>query len=113
MSSDEVSEKKNAFGEPGGFQPGGDNYDAERRGSTTVQGRKMSRIGPPPRGSISVEADGDTGEHAKLVALEEGNGIQYRTCSWKMVRNPIQSVASCNDSQHHLQGSQETCANKD
>lgn len=92
MSSDEVSEKKNVFGEPGAFQPGDGNIDAERRGSTNVQGRKMSRIGPPPKGSISLEGDGVIDEHSKLVALEEGNGIQYRTCSWQMVRYPSQTA---------------------
>lgn len=91
MSSDEVSEKK-VFGEPGSFQPGDGGLDTERRASTSVQGRKMSRIGPPPKGSISLEADELQDEHSKLVALEEGNGIQYRTCSWQMVRRPSQTA---------------------
>ena len=78
MSSDEMSAEK-AFGEPGSFQPGGD-VEGGRRDSTIVQGRKMSRIGPPPRGSVSAD------EHAKLVEMEADNAIQYRTCSWQMVR---------------------------
>jgi hypothetical protein len=54
-----------------------------RRSSTTVQGRKMSRIGPPPKlGSIPV--DSDEGEaQAKLVEMEADNAIKYRTCSWQ------------------------------
>ncbi len=76
MSSEE-SEKR-AFGEKGTFNPDGD-VEGGRRGSTMVQGRKMSRIGPAPRGSISAD------EHAKLVEMEADNAIQYRTCSWQMV----------------------------
>ena len=43
----------------------------------------MSRIGPPPKlGSIAANSDeGDA--QAKLIELEEGNAIKYRTCSWQ------------------------------
>lgn len=78
------NEKKDVFGEPGSFRPE-DNIDTERRGSTTVGGRKMSRIGPPPRLG-SIPGDSDQGEEqARLVAMEADNAIKYRTCSWQKV----------------------------
>jgi hypothetical protein len=81
----DFNEKSVVFGEPGSFKPEG-GIDAERRGSATAGGRKMSRIGPPPKlGSIPGDSDeGD--EHARLVAMEADAAIQYRTCSWQMVR---------------------------
>ena len=84
----DFNEKKDAFGAGGSFQP--QNGDLEgRRGSTTVQGRKMSRIGPPVKmGSIPGGSDEDD-EHGRLVAMEADNAIQYRTCSWQMVRSKI------------------------
>lgn len=59
-------------------------YATERRGSTNVGGRKMSRIGPPP-GHLSAHTDEGVDEYAKLVALEADNSIKYRTCSWQKV----------------------------
>jgi hypothetical protein len=81
----DFNEKKHQFGE-GGFQPDGD-MNGERRGSVTVGGRKMSRIGPSPKlGSVPVDSDeGDV--QARLIAMEADNAIQYRTCSWQKVRN--------------------------
>jgi hypothetical protein len=68
-----VYEKDGSSGELGG----------QRRGSVTVDGRRMSRIGPPPKGSIVDAEQGE--EQARLVAAEAGNEIQYRTCSWQKV----------------------------
>lgn len=77
-------EKKHSFGEGGTFDPNGQ-MNGSRRGSTTVQGRKMSRIGPPPKlGSIPVDSD-DGDVQARLIAMEADNAIQYRTCSWQKV----------------------------
>ncbi|KIW60632.1 hypothetical protein PV05_00834 [Exophiala xenobiotica] len=80
-----LTEKDQPFGEAGAFKPG-DNVDLERRGSTTVAGRKMSRIGPPPRKSSIVPVSDDNGivdEYGKLVEMEAGDAIKYRTCSWQ------------------------------
>jgi hypothetical protein len=84
----DVNEKSHAFGGAGSFKPEGGS-DAERRGSTNVQGRKMSRIGPPPKlGSIPGGSDqGD--DQAQLLAMEADNAIQYRTCSWQKVRRVL------------------------
>lgn len=77
----EIYEKKqeDTFGGP--FD-----YDAEnggRRLSTTVNGRKMSRIGPPPKLG-SIPNDSDEGEtQQKLIEMEAENAIKYRTCSWQ------------------------------
>lgn len=61
------------------------NLESGRRGSVTVDGRRMSRIGPAPRGSI---VDANMGEeHGRLVQQEAGNAIQYRTCSWQKVHD--------------------------
>ena len=82
-----LTEKDQPFGETGAFKPG-DNVDLERRGSTTVAGRKMSRIGPPPRNSSIVPVSDDNGivdEYGKLVEMEAGDAIKYRTCSWQKV----------------------------
>ena len=87
----DVNEKYGAFGEKGSFKPDG-GLDVERRGSrrgsTTINGRKMSRIGPPPNtpGSIVAGDSDEEVEHARLLALEADNAIQYRTCSWQKVR---------------------------
>ncbi len=86
-----MNEKDGAFGEKGSFKPHG-GRDAEaggsRRGSTMINGRKMSRIGPPPNtpGSIIPGDSDEEVEHARLLALEADNAIQYRTCSWQKVR---------------------------
>ena len=90
----DMNEKDVTFGEKGAFHPGGDINGAERRGSrrgsaTLVAGRKMSRIGPPLRQGSLPDGDDETEEHARLVALEADNAIQYRTCSWQKVRNPV------------------------
>ena len=77
-------EKNEPFGEPGSFKPD-QNVDVERRNSTTVHGRKMSRIGPPPKiGSIPDDScSGD--DYNKLVEMEAHDAIKYRTCSWQKV----------------------------
>ena len=96
---DGPNEKNYAFGEGDSFKPEG-NYDPEgqRRGSTIVAGRKMSRIGPPPKGSISASAPvGDElDSQAQLVAMEANNAIKYRTCSWPMVSHllPIHTATT-------------------
>ena len=66
------------------FEPGDEKYDGDRRGSTIVQGRKMSRIGPP-LDSLAVIAPVGNAEHSKLVEMEADNAIKYRTCSWQKV----------------------------
>lgn len=83
------TDKDEPFGAAGSFRPG-DNVDLERRSSvTTVQGRKMSRIAPPPRNSsivpVTVEDDGVKDEYGKLVEMEANDAIKYRTCSWQKV----------------------------
>jgi hypothetical protein len=85
--SDLREKNEPAFGEGGSFKPNGDADLESRRGSTTTQGRRMSRIGPPPKSSAVSFPDG-TGsddEHGKLVAMEADNAIKYRTCSWQKV----------------------------
>jgi hypothetical protein len=78
-----VGEKDQPFGEAGGFKPG-DNVDVERRDSTNVHGRKMSRIAPPPRNSVVVADDSSSvDEFGKLVEMEANDAIKYRTCSWQ------------------------------
>lgn len=57
-----------------------------RRSSTTVGGRRMSRIAPPKIGEIPSDS-GSGDEHAKLTEMEAENAIKYRTCSWQKVRN--------------------------
>jgi hypothetical protein len=83
-----IPEKNEPFGEPGSFAPGGRDADVERRSSTIVAGRKMSRIGPPPRNSsLPVLDDTSSGEeYNKLVEMEAHDAIKYRTCSWQKVR---------------------------
>jgi hypothetical protein len=45
----------------------------------------MSRIGPPP-GALKVVTDSDEqDEISRLLELEAGNAIKYRTCSWQKV----------------------------
>ena len=76
-----------AFGDGGSFNPDG-HADVETGGSTTVQGRRMSRIGPPPKGPGSVSVPDVAladDEYGKLVAMEADNAIKYRTCSWQKV----------------------------
>lgn len=82
-----VGEKNEPFGEAGSFKPErGNGEDVERRTSTTAHGRKMSRIGPPPRNSSIVPDDTGSGdEYSKLVEMEAGDAIKYRTCSWQKV----------------------------
>ncbi|OCT44770.1 N amino acid transport system protein [Cladophialophora carrionii] len=82
--SDVREKSEPGFGEGGSFNPSG-SVDLERRGSTTVHGRKMSRIGPPPKpGSLSLpDTSGSDDEYGKLVAMEADNAIKYRTCSWQ------------------------------
>lgn len=80
------------FGIANSFQPGNEK-EAEsqrrdsRRGSTILpDGRKMSRIGPPP-GTLKAPGSDTDSEDAigRLVELEAENAIKYRTCSWQKV----------------------------
>lgn len=78
------------FGQPGVLKPD-QNVGADleaRRTSTSVNGRRMSRIGPPPKQSLEIPvadnaSSGD--EYGKLVEMEANDAIQYRTCSWQKV----------------------------
>lgn len=80
-------EKHNGSSSPGLGKPEGpDNYghDLERRLSTTVQGKKMNRIAPPPgrKGSIADPGNPDIDAQQQMLDMEADNAIQYRTCSW-------------------------------
>lgn len=80
-------ERDEPFGTAGSFSPNNEKEaEAQRRGSTTLpDGRKMSRIGPPA-GALKVASDSDSqDEISRLVELEAGNAIKYRTCSWQKV----------------------------
>lgn len=83
-----ITEKRDEpFGTAGSFSPNNEKEaEAQRRGSTILpDGRKMSRIGPPPS-VFKVTADSDSqDEISRLVELEAGNAIKYRTCSWQKV----------------------------
>lgn len=83
MATKEKVADEAAFGTSGAFQPANKEADPERRMSTNVGGRKLSRIGPPPKlGSIAAGSDsGD--EQQRLMELEADNAIKYRTCSWQ------------------------------
>lgn len=63
-----------------------ENVDTERRGSTMVHGRKLSRIGPAP---ALLAGDSSDEEYTKLVEMEAENAIKYRTCSWQKVNDPF------------------------
>ena len=65
--------------------------ESQRRSSTILpDGRKMSRIGPPPGMLHPPGSDDDSGDDiGRLVELEAENAIKYRTCSWQKVNlNP-------------------------
>ncbi|KIX04301.1 uncharacterized protein Z518_05168 [Rhinocladiella mackenziei CBS 650.93] len=80
----EVREKDGIFGEPDSFKLGQDVDIEQRRNSTTVHGRKMSRIGPPPKtGSLAGIDPDSVDEYGKLVEMEANDAIKYRTCSWQ------------------------------
>jgi hypothetical protein len=83
-----ISENKDeSFVTAGSFNPGNEKEaEAQRRGSTILPGgRKMGRIGPPLRTS-KIEDDPDTrDEISRLVDMEAGNSIKYRTCTWQKV----------------------------
>lgn len=82
----EVREKnEQGFGEASSFPAGQDVDIEQRRGSTTVQGRRMSRIGPPPKLGSVPDDSGSGEEYTKLVEMEAGDAIKYRTCSWQKV----------------------------
>jgi hypothetical protein len=84
------------FGTAGSFSPNNEKEaEAQRRGSTTLpDGRKMSRIGPPP-GALKVTPESDSqDEISRLVELEAGNAIKYRTCSWQKVS--MYPILPCN-----------------
>ena len=88
------------FGTAGSFQPNNEK-EAEsqrrdsRRGSTILpDGRRMSRIGPPPD-TLKVGFDTDSEDvHGRLVELEADNAIKYRTCSWQKVQTPTSFLTS-------------------
>ena len=90
MSGNEKGDEP--FGTANSFQPdNGKEAEAQRRDSTILpDGRRMSRIGPPP-GALKVASDSGTqDEISKLVEMEAGNAIKYRTCSWqKVIACPI------------------------
>jgi hypothetical protein len=70
--------------EPTEITPNG--WSAWFGGKSTVIG---PRIGPVLEGINIGESDTDessTGILDKQIALEAGNAIQYRTCSWQKVR---------------------------
>ncbi len=91
------SEKQNdGFGTAGSFQPNNEKEaESQRRGSTILpDGRKMSRIGPPP-GALKAGSDTDSEDvHGRLVELEADNAIKYRTCSWQKVHTPTSFFAA-------------------
>lgn len=77
------------FGQGGILKPD-ENHEANleaRRNSTSVQGRRMSRIGPPPKKSLEIPIDDNSSgdEYDKLVEMEANDAIKYRTCSWQKV----------------------------
>ena len=86
-----VNEKKEepGFGQSGFLQPNenGPTDAQDRRYSTTsVHGRRMSRIGPPRKSSLDITDDTGSGdEYNRLVEMEANDAIKYRTCSWQKV----------------------------
>ena len=90
MSIDE--RKDEPIGNAGSFNPENEKEaESQRRNSTILpDGRKMSRIGPPP-GALKVATDSDSvDEISRLVEMEAGNEIKYRTCTWqKVIARPI------------------------
>ncbi|RVX74230.1 hypothetical protein B0A52_02062 [Exophiala mesophila] len=84
-----VNEKKEepGFGQSGFLQPNenGPTDAQDRRYSTTsVHGRRMSRIGPPRKSSLDITDDTGSGdEYNRLVEMEANDAIKYRTCSWQ------------------------------
>ena len=93
-----INEKKEQpFGAGGSFAP--NEKDAERdggrRNSTLLpDGRRKSRIGPPP-GQVMVDSDTDSqNDHGRLVEMEAENAIKYRTCSWQKVINSLPRLGS-------------------
>ena len=94
-----INEKKyEPFGTAGSFNPNnGKEAEAQRRGSTTLpDGRRMSRIGPPPGALKVATVTDEQDEISRLVELEAGNAIKYRTCSWqKVIVYPIIPPFTC------------------
>jgi len=85
-----LNEKTESGFVQGGILKPDENHGADlesRRNSTSVQGRRMSRIGPPPKKSLEIPIDesGSGDEYSKLVEMEANDAIQYRTCSWQKV----------------------------
>jgi len=89
-------EKDETLGKGESFQPRptADLEGQRKYSSAVVQGRKMSRIAPPPRtGSQAVPppvlADdvSSQDEFTKLVEMEAEDAIKYRTCSWQKVNS--------------------------
>lgn len=73
------------FGDGGTFNPDQQADLEQRRNSTTVHGRRMSRIGPPPKLGSLPDESGSGDEYDKLVEMEANDAIKYRTCSWQKV----------------------------
>ena len=90
VTSGHAEKQSDGFGTAGSFQPANEKEaESQRRGSTILpDGRKLSRIGPPP-GSLKAGSDTDAEDvHGRLVEMEAGNAIKYRTCSWQKVYTP-------------------------
>lgn len=80
--ADDGRDSDNISPKPEGYDAEG--YGAERRMSTTVQGKKWNRICPPAnrKGSVGHIDDSDNDMADRLVEMEADNAIKYRTCSW-------------------------------
>src|SRR2546423_15021769 len=81
-----ISENKDdSFATASCFNPGNEKEaEAQQRGSTILPGgRKMSRIGPPPGTSEIGDGPDTRDEISRLVEMEAGNSIKYRTCTWQ------------------------------
>ena len=100
MASSFGESDKNAGSDPAKQFFGGNGHygdispDATEEGGRQAAPRKMSRIDQPRTKSISQSVGGRALEDsdsdvvdsvAKQMALEAGNEIQYRTCSWQKV----------------------------
>lgn len=92
MSHTDEKKEEPTFGQPGLLQPdenGAADPEARRYSTTSVHGRKMSRIGPPRKASLDISDDAGSGdEYNRLVEMEANDAIKYRTCSWQKVRFP-------------------------
>lgn len=84
---------KPSFGEDGYYDGFASSPDAAESGGRKKVPKKMNRIDVPRTksigGSIAGRAVTDSSSEdisvEKQMALEEGNAIKYRTCSWQKV----------------------------